>query len=847
MDNISGSNVKGLDGFYTELRRKYPNTFILATDQGKGSSLAQKLPRLEPRASPSPFGIQSASPSNTRSPQRWTPDSFLHKVQVQKAQRGQRQQVETPRCSGGTVIIQDKAISVPSWDRRDYHGAQSRLSFRLPSLRTQVEQNQAALKNRLNTPKEGDHEPRCNQNTSVRLSSNAKTTESWSSSESVSARASPHGQINVSAVKPDLLGTIMKELLPNKPGRLMNDLPKNSRDPLYKNGGCISDSDSGISVCTPMRVFRPKSRSPNRPPAPSEIIKKFSSKPKAANGPLKADHTVVTEWRIQAVNVAESYDKDSSSKKRAINLTEKPQQRLPTPRVRFEDESEQEAESRYHERCILGKTDTVKSDLHSALGRPTQSLESIQKPDSSHQPSLPSQCEKAQAAGQQTVVLPYRRQPFPPSVAKKVLIDIPRSGHSNRATAYGETVPAWRSMNNKQIAPRLRKETASLDGITMSFPGSSVEWKRQEQSAAGRAGEEDAGHGRFSHMENIDGGITEGSSTVTLRRTEWGSTGSSISDGSHEGSTGQIHPVKLDGQSVGGQPSKHLQKGELVSFAALQTYCRLMWISICKLTAEEDCLSRSLRIQGGEISLYSRVKRSLHVNMRRGGRSQSESSDLLEVTPQHASELQTDQLLHLSLSVDGKEKVALDRKSPLGGTASSTLVRAVLTNEGAPADVSRRSQQMDLTSCVGKPAAATLAPYKSPFLPKMMMQKLLKRGRDKKYLVRDPSPPPQGPRNPLQSTTSSAALRAKAKREHAQLSSQLSARQVTVYSDSSRVVELQRPEIGFQGLHLAKRSQNHNAETAGTLCGRGGFQLENGLLSFPRLQTTGIPGLTLNA
>ncbi|XP_075434750.1 uncharacterized protein LOC142472018 isoform X1 [Ascaphus truei] len=774
MDNISGSNVKGLDGFYTELRRKYPNTFILATDQGKGSSLAQKLPRLEPRASPSPFGIQSASPSNTRSPQRWTPDSFLHKVQVQKAQRGQRQQVETPRCSGGTVIIQDKAISVPSWDRRDYHGAQSRLSFRLPSLRTQVEQNQAALKNRLNTPKEGDHDPRCNQNTTVRQSSNAKTTESWSSSESVSARASPHGQINVSAVKPDLLGTIMKELLPNKPGRLMNDLPKNSRDPLYKNGGCISDSDSGISVCTPMRVFRPKSRSPNRPPAPSEIIKKFSSKPKAANGPLKADHTVVTERRIQAVNVAESYDKDSSSKKRAINLTEKPQQRLPTPRVRFEDESEQEAESRYHERCILGKTDPVKSDLHSALGRPTQSLESIQKPGSSHQPSLPSQCEKAQAAGQQTVVLPYRRQPFPPSVAKKVLIDIPRSGHSNRATAYGETVPAWRSTNNKQIAPRLRKETASLDGITMSFPGSSVEWKRQEESAAGRVGEEDAGHGRFSHMENIDGGITEGSSTVPLRRTEWGSTGSSISDGSHEGSTGQIHPVKLDGQSVGGQPSKHLQKG-------------------------------------GEISLYSRVKRSLHVKMRRRGHSQSESSDLLEVTPQHSSELQTDQLLHLSLSVDGKEKVALDRKSPLGGTASSTLVRAVLTNEGAPADVSRRSQQMGLTSCVGKPAAATLAPYKSPFLPKMMMQKLLKRGRDKKYLVRDPSPPPQGPRNPLQSTTSSAALRAKAKREHAQLSSQLSARQVTVYSDSSRVVELQRPEIGFQGLHLAKRSQNHNA------------------------------------
>lgn len=42
-------------------------------------------------------------------------------------------------------------------------------------------------------------------------------------------------QISISGVKSDALGTIMKELLPNKPSQLMKDLPKTT-DRMFYNG-----------------------------------------------------------------------------------------------------------------------------------------------------------------------------------------------------------------------------------------------------------------------------------------------------------------------------------------------------------------------------------------------------------------------------------------------------------------------------------------------------------------------------------------------------------------------------------------------------------------------------------
>lgn len=231
--DVSSTSNKNLEGFYNELRRKYPNTFTVATDLGKGDGSVQKLPRLEKTPSPAPHGIL---PSHFKSgPQRWTPDSFLSKVKVQKSQNEQKQEVEPFPWNGGTLIIRDKAKPVPLLNKREYFAAQNQSSFRLPNLRTQVEQNKAELQNRLNATRKVYNEAKINQSPTITLSRNQKAAEVRSSNESLSTGDGSVAPSSVPGPKSDPLGTIMKELLPSKPGRLMTGHPKHN-DILYRNG-----------------------------------------------------------------------------------------------------------------------------------------------------------------------------------------------------------------------------------------------------------------------------------------------------------------------------------------------------------------------------------------------------------------------------------------------------------------------------------------------------------------------------------------------------------------------------------------------------------------------------------
>ncbi|KAM4696064.1 uncharacterized protein WCC33_014792 [Rhinophrynus dorsalis] len=761
MNEVSSGNVKGLDEFYNELRRKYPNTFTLASDLGKRDRVVQRLPRLE-STSPAPFGCLPKPPTGL-SPQRWAPDSFLYKVQVQKT-RGQQQEPEPSQRGGGSVIIQDKTISVPAYSKRDHLGAQNLISFRLPSLRTQVEHNKAELKSRLNTPKDGDNESKGEHHTKSGLNSVGQSINTQSSNKNISSRESPQGHTKHSLAKPDPLGTIMKELLPNKPGRLINDLPKKSRDHQNKNGGYISDSDSGVSVCAPIKIFRPKLRSPQGPPAPSDIIKKFSVKPKTTHGPMRADHTVIPEMLTQSMDELESINKNESKKTSSIIFNEKPQPRLATTRVRFEDESAQEAESRHQERCLLKRKDIQTSDLNSLSSSSTQSLEGNKQPGSVHVSSPPN--EKLWTTNQQMSTLPYRRQPFPPSVAKKVLIDIPRSGQPNRRTVHKEMSEAGKNLISKQqLPPRYSNEATSLDGISMSFTSTDEGWRGHDQRVTEKKEDKTKVQQKASPIESKEKGIIEDHSNVTIKRMEWGGSGSSITSESQESTSNHSSNQSLDEQPV---PRKLLK--------------------------------------GAEKSFYSKMKKNLNVRMRRGSETRtlnaSNESEKREQNSQHAFETESRPSLNISLRLDGQEKLALDRKSHTDGSTSFIPAKTIIPDERVPS-TGGYNKKMDIVPSAKTQATdppPTLKVTLAPFLRMRMMQAFLKKGRAKNYMIHEASPPLQdlnGPRSPSNPS--------------ANASSQATARLLNIQSDSSRMIELQRPKNGFRGLYLAKRSQNIDA------------------------------------
>ncbi|XP_073456236.1 uncharacterized protein [Aquarana catesbeiana] len=749
--DVSNTTNKSLDGFYNDLRRKYPNTFTIATELGKGDGSVHKLPRLDRTPSPAPQGILP-SPFNSGS-QRWTPDSFLSKVKLQKFQNEEKQEVETFPRNVGAVIVRDKTKLVPIWNKREYLAAQNQASFHLPNLHTQVQQNKAELQNRLNVSRKINNEAKNNQSPTVTLSKKQKPAEIRSSNESISTGDSSVAPANISKPKTDPLGTIMKELLPSKPGKLMTDQPKDN-DFLYRNGAAVSDNDSGVSMCTPIKVFRPKIRSPHDAPAPSDIIKKFSAKPKAHSGPMKADHTVIPENVTQIVNVGESSEK-IFMKKSAINYNDKIQQRTPTARVHFEDESEHEAEVRYQERHLLQRTHTTKISLDSLPKPQVRSLERIKTLESAETSASPSTAERSPTAGQKTANLPYRRQPFPPNVAKKVLIDIPRSGLPSRRPVQMRTSQA---MKDKQLSSSTSKEANSLDGITMSFTNTSQEGKEQNPSTS-ESKEENKSNHSFSSLETIGSGITEVSSEVTITTLEWRGSGSSIGSESHTRPSSQNQFLNLNHPSL-----------------------------------------------GGEVSFYSKVKKSLQVKMKMSPDTrmmndtyQSER-DYSDSSSQHSKSMKMDQCSDASVELDRREKVASHGKSNPHGATSP---RQVIMRENESSSISQDRMKMDAEA----QKKDRDVPMKAPFLSMRMMQSLLKKGRAKNYVVHVPSPPLLESRPPSGQPAISGSRVNKVKRD--QVTERASARVLAVQSDSSRLVELQRPKTGFSGLYLAQRIKNH--------------------------------------
>ncbi|XP_073496199.1 uncharacterized protein [Phyllobates terribilis] len=935
MDVPSNSSSKTLDGFYNDLRRKYPDAFTLAADLGRRNGSLQKLPRLE--KTPSPILGFPPNSQNVASPQKWSPESFLSKVKYQKTHNDQRKEVEKPQQSGHAVIIKDQAIPMPTWTRKNYLEAQNGALFHLPTLRTQIEQNKVELKNRLNPPKKkettqssaaqtsnsvqakissdyicsksttdytttqttGDHTTRktsidystiksTNENivtqttsdhitrrtsrdctttkptndynatknikdytnnteaigdytttqtinnytkitndytttkptndytpsqtirnySTIKLTNDytstkpmkdysitttsktiyddpttqtirdyttAKPTREYTTTNSTNdytttksskdftttqtirdytttksttkfptTGESPPSRTNVSGIKSDPLGTIMKELLPNKPSQLMKDLPKTTNR-LPNNGGCISDSDSGVSVCSPMKIFRPKVRSPQAPPASRDIIKKFSTKPKRSSEPLKADHSLVRGNVTQIVHIEDTPTTRYS--KSSINFNEKIPQRQAKARVHFEDESKEDAEFRYQERCLLERRKKAKMSPNISPGPQIKLMERNAKTETDKTSTSPSkEGEMPKSPDHQTMTLPHRRHPFPPNVAKKVLIDIPRGGLPSRRVPQIRISPIMRDIMNKQLSPR---NVTSLDGITMSFTKSCNEWGEQGQNITDIK-DDRRGHHSLSSLETLGSGTTEGSSEVTIMKMEWADSSSSIGSGSHSRSSSQNGDLDPD---------------------------------------------RTSQNKGAEISFYSKVRRSLRLKKKESAESGSLDPNFI---PKNAKDLEQDQSsytsTHMHRGVRGKSSphCAAIRRPPDQTAANDRL-------PSRAAGINRTMK--DVMGDVEPRGTERTHPVKVPYSPMRMMQSLLKRGRAKDYMVRVPSPPPQETRPPSINVQS-------ARYGKENIPDQASGRLLAVQSDFSRLVELERPKMGFSGLYLTKKNQN---------------------------------------
>ncbi|KAM3912067.1 uncharacterized protein RB166_020546 [Leptodactylus fuscus] len=992
--DVPSNNNKAFDGFYNELRRKYPDAFTLATDLGRRNGSLQKLPRLEKTPSPI-LGFPPNSSPNAASPQRWSPDSFLSKVNYQKTRNEQKKDVEISQPSGNAVIIKDQAIPIPTWTKKEYLEAQNGVSFHLPSLRTQIEQNKVELKNRLNPPKKtetnqssilqasdsvqgktsndhtttqttreytpkqttreytptqtsrdytttrdyiptqtsrdytttqstreytpthtsrdytttqttrdytttqstreytptqtsrdytptqtsrdytttqttreynptqtsrdytttqitkdynttqtpGDYtitktlrdyptaqttvdyttestndltgtrttndymtpKPTKDYNTTqttrdysitkpnrdykspqtireyittndyatTKTTNNYiitkptkdyittqttrdytitktnkdyttpqtirdyTTTNDYSISKSTKGHSTTGNRAplrpNVSGVKSDPLGTIMKELLPNKPSRLMKDLPKTT-NMLPSNGDFVSDSDSGVSVCSPMKVFRSKIRSPQAPPASRDIIKKFSAKPKRSCEPLKADHSLVQENITQIVQIEDN----------PVTRCTKTPQGPPRARVHFEDESEEDAEFRYQERRLLERAQTTKPIANTSLGPQIKYTERNAKPETPMTSSSPS--KEGEKLDQKTMILPHRRQPFPPSVAKQVLIDIPRGGLPSRRMPLIRLSPVMRDITNKQIPPR---NGTSLDGITMNFTNTSHERREHNQSIRASS-QDERGHNSLSSLETIASGTTEASSEFTIVKMKRGESSSSISSGNQSRSSSQNRDLNLDHTS---------------------------------------------QSKGAEMSFYNKMRRSLRLKKKPSSESPSDNhhSDFIQ---KYSKDLEPDQSSYTSIPIDGGVH---GKSSP--HAAVHRLPNQTTANDSIPSHVNIHRTKKDDMGDVETPSAMRIHPVKVPYSPMRMMQSLLKKGRAKDYLVRAPSPPSQEAR-PSSSSVHSSRYRREPTPE------QSSEKVLAVQSDSNRLVELQRPKMGFSGLYLTKKNQH---------------------------------------
>ncbi|XP_058861422.1 uncharacterized protein LOC131702905 [Acipenser ruthenus] len=365
------------NGFYTELRKKYPSAFTLAGDLGNDKLAApKKLPSLGPRPILKPEAFPDNLAHNPALLGRRASHAFLLKVENERSE--QRSSAEKRPSSGRPRIVKGNRVVVPA-AREQALNPGKQLS--LPSLSNRIEQNRAALRNHLNNwvpPRALSsgggpalQSQSCPGGGGIEHAQTAPS--GWNSFSERSEDVGSGSEVKPPTLspRPRVLSSALAELLlPNKPKLELRTRAAKSRLSMSD-----SDGDSGISLGFP--AFRPKDPFTLNPPTClSPRSGRLANQREPRSGPLKADHTIAILSRNSTLLEPEQRRLSlpppalpSLLQKRGPSPCRGPAPfRGPTPstgssafrdstpsRVRFQDESPVEVESRYQERLLLSR------------------------------------------------------------------------------------------------------------------------------------------------------------------------------------------------------------------------------------------------------------------------------------------------------------------------------------------------------------------------------------------------------------------------------------------------------------------------------------------------------------
>ncbi|XP_029470514.1 uncharacterized protein LOC115098214 isoform X2 [Rhinatrema bivittatum] len=696
--------VEGMDGFYNELRRKYPHTFTLVTDLGKEVSPLQRLPVLEVKD-----GIlHDRKPLLPRTQDMplptWTANGFFSKVQVQKCA------ADLIRCRATPAITGSNAILVPSWNVVQGTAGHRSPSIQLPTLRSQIEQNQEVLRTRLHFQKAASNGP-CrsgrNSGSPWQRSDSIQCVEPKTLSHHRSVRDRIHSPSNTSeeqkqvyVTRPDPLSTIMKDLLPNRPGKL---LPKDRRELHNRNGSCTADAD-----CQPLVYMG----------SPAKI------------------------FRIQTVEVTESVTIHSDSITSTTSAKDgiKPERRVPTSRVRFEDESLSDAEGRYQERALLRLRE--------------EGRDSVEGYSVSEGHSQPQEINTKEVSVQSS-----------PLWSRGIAHELEDKSSKHQALPIAVAKQGWMGMDSGSTVQPHGRELVALEGICFSFPScsqnasqsfmASEQQNHRDQRALSKADKPRDGHLSFAAILNN-----------TERNVERQPLRVQAPQSSRTNRNGQIsvEPASAD-CPWSGSALKQTQHPSLeLSCFTQESACHSsasqslssnpafdgdhLWPMLGRPETKKHCTVKEISY------LYSKVKKTLKAHVRKNppegpgsGTGQSGGIGQMGATSEQQNLAQLTDSARMNKATHSQEKCASSSKNH--HIAPALFPESSLLNGSTDFSEERGGKERKGTPC-------SVSGRQGRFPRSLVIRAFVKKGRARNYLLRSPTPPLQQHRDNCRNTSAAS-------------------------------------------------------------------------------------------
>ncbi|XP_043913835.1 uncharacterized protein LOC122790386 isoform X2 [Protopterus annectens] len=873
---------RGFDQFYNDLRKKYPNTFVLAPDLGKNKDKEnlRTLPTLEVGVN-----VNSVNPAQPVFTLTQNKPSFLAKVSYEKGK--QSQFVEKSGTGGytGPVIIKDNAVVTSSINtERPVKSNLISPSLRLSNLTTQIEQNRLVLRTRL---KSGIPSPAVRKDNGGRTqqssqelnkSQNLDCTIPNKSKSPTSGLSLPLTEslenLDIDASKKcldsstKLIESITKELLPNKPGPFLNHLPESNEDSNKRNGVSVSDSDgdSGISVGLSPKL----SRSPafQRTPAPPKLSpRRVSTLQRSKPGPMKADHTIPVNAMKNAFIQKENPNENVKSNSRPNSALKNSQdnaklKRETTPsRVRFDDESMNDVESRYKERLSHVKVGekTVKGPTFVKSGNHLTSTDLQFGKDSHHKTlnfhSVPAmgfnrkQTLQNMEGGQMRELRSSPRNPElassaknKPEFKKAEQSLLPKRQGINEMTLYNNQ--SVRSFGWRQ---NTEKEATSLEAIKISICNTPLEEGHSAKSKLKQEARKNKVNAEESKKE-AQAYLNVSSSRTACNET--GGSSESVMENLHKQhqnieeenvplkSETTVSPCKAMVVDPVSFAESSINRSNVLSKEAKEEYSDKQ--SLQTLKRQNGIPSDDIQYGGYRASPPSRLQGKC-TQAKDGSDFGLLCSKVKKTLKTRVMKVQTslipDQLpqggdlcdgYHQAQSEIPRRKSAPHMTMQLKNVHLECQEKEISGDKLLSAPVKNSNKDSPDSSCTSSSSTAT-----AHVSPVHRVQTFLRKGRAKSYIMYSPTPPPPSERRPPSRGRENVMPQKEQRSEKTvkTLEGSVTGRLVKKNTDNTKVIELIRPSQGLFGLYFAKGSKNYDGGTyVVRLSGRIMDKLEPGML-----------------